>query len=214
MNLGLSRWRTTALLALAVVLSALTIHLALRRVGGVGPDFDSLLVAGGLWALALGSVWLTLVLASLTIEAWVGGAPKGPKAPAALRALVTVSAGLAISSAALVTPGHAADPGSASTTGTAATAPSGLEGLRLPERSIGAPPAVERPRADNRAGAVTVRPGDTLWRIARSALPRGSDNRALAAAVRAWHQTNRPVIGPDPDVLHPGQELNPPKEKS
>jgi hypothetical protein len=59
---------------------------------------------------------------------------------------------------------------------------------------------------------VVVR-GDCLWRIAEAALPttggRPTD-AAVAGAVRAWWSANAAVVGPDPDLLLPGQVLDAP----
>jgi nucleoid-associated protein YgaU len=64
-----------------------------------------------------------------------------------------------------------------------------------------------------RGSHVVVR-GDCLWRIAEAHLlevsgtpPTGSE---IAAAVTAWSTANADVIGPDPDLLLPGQVLRPP----
>jgi resuscitation-promoting factor RpfA len=68
------------------------------------------------------------------------------------------------------------------------------------------------PRHDSRgvAAAVTVRTGDTLWDIARRHLPAGADAAAIADAWPRWYAANRHVIGPDADLLRPGQRLVPP----
>ena len=57
---------------------------------------------------------------------------------------------------------------------------------------------------------VVVRPGDTLWAIARADLPRHADEGAIARRVREIHQANRSVIGPDPDLIRPHQRLRMP----
>ena len=79
-----------------------------------------------------------------------------------------------------------------------------MAGLPLPERAEG--PA-RRPAVD-----VVVRAGDSLWAIAARDLgPRATDPEIA----RRWHQVyraNRPSIGPDPDLLHPGQVLRLTKE--
>jgi len=57
-------------------------------------------------------------------------------------------------------------------------------------------------------GAHTVRPGDTLWGIAAVHLP--SALRSPAAIDRYWRQlygANQAVLGPDPDLIHPGTRL-------
>lgn len=60
------------------------------------------------------------------------------------------------------------------------------------------------------AAPYTVRPGDSLWSIAsRSLQERGSAASvpAVAAEWPRWYAANRDVVGPDPDLIHPGQEL-------
>jgi len=76
-----------------------------------------------------------------------------------------------------------------------------------------APPHEVLPAAEDR---VVLR-GDCLWDIAaewlaaqRSATPGGVSDAEVLAAVRAWWQANAEVIGPDPDLLLPGQVLTPP----
>ncbi len=63
-------------------------------------------------------------------------------------------------------------------------------------------------------GPHVVAPGDYLWAIADARLRRAGDpsptDGAVATAVAAWWQTNRAVIGPDPDLIHPGQVLQAP----
>jgi hypothetical protein len=55
----------------------------------------------------------------------------------------------------------------------------------------------------------TVEPGDTLWGIAAAHL--AQERRSLPAVDRYWQQiyrANRPVIGADPDLIHPGTHLD------
>ena len=58
---------------------------------------------------------------------------------------------------------------------------------------------------------MVVRPGDTLWAIARADLPADADDGAVARRVREIHQTNRAVIGTDPDLIRPDQRLRMPR---
>jgi nucleoid-associated protein YgaU len=58
--------------------------------------------------------------------------------------------------------------------------------------------------------------GDCLWDIAAEWLDAQRSGTAVPdaevlAAVRAWWQANAAVIGPDPDLLLPGQVLSPPR---
>lgn len=52
--------------------------------------------------------------------------------------------------------------------------------------------------------------GDTLWAIAQQHLPPDADAETVAQTCRAWHDHNRDVIGPDPDLILPGQVLTAP----
>jgi nucleoid-associated protein YgaU len=57
-------------------------------------------------------------------------------------------------------------------------------------------------------GTHTVRPGDTLWGIAAAHLPPAWPSAAIVD--RYWRQVygaNRAVVGPDPDLIHPGTRL-------
>ena len=105
------------------------------------------------------------------------------------------------------------------------------QSLRAPDPEPGAAllPDLDRPVAarghEQRRGChpgpagrarVVVRSGDSLWRIAARALPartartRADRSRAVAAAWPAWYAANRARIGPDPDLLLPGQVLTRP----
>jgi nucleoid-associated protein YgaU len=57
---------------------------------------------------------------------------------------------------------------------------------------------------------VVVRRGDTLWDIAARALGPGASDADIAASWPRWHAANRSTIGPDPDLILPGQLLRPP----
>ncbi len=57
---------------------------------------------------------------------------------------------------------------------------------------------------------VVVRRGDTLWDIAARHLGPGASPAAVSAEWPRWYAANRHVIGPDADLLHPGQRLRPP----
>jgi nucleoid-associated protein YgaU len=83
----------------------------------------------------------------------------------------------------------------------------GVDGLRLPDR-----PTVVDSSTDKTDQSVVVRPGDSLWAIARSRLGAGPNAAATAHSCDRWYEANRDVIGIDPDLIHPGQRLTPPPE--
>jgi len=84
----------------------------------------------------------------------------------------------------------------------------GVDGLRLPDRPLvaGAVEPVER------QSTVVVQCGDTLWAIARDRLGQDANVATTAREVDRWHDANREAIGDDPDLIHPGQRLDPPLE--
>jgi hypothetical protein len=63
-----------------------------------------------------------------------------------------------------------------------------------------------------------VAAGECLWQIAAVQYRAGTGTEptdaVVADAVRAWWGTNAGVIGPDPDLIHPGQLLRPPTDPS
>jgi hypothetical protein len=90
-----------------------------------------------------------------------------------------------------------------------------LSGLPLPERAVAprrsaparAQPAGQGGSHHRSAQAVVVRPGDCLWSIAARDLPSDAPPEVVAARWQAIYALNRTVIGPDPDVVVPGQHL-------
>lgn len=83
----------------------------------------------------------------------------------------------------------------------------------LPDRPSTAPALPDWP-APPTAGDHVVLRGDCLWDIAATRLAeqlgRTGSVPEIARATSAWWAANAAVIGPDPDVLLPGQVLRPP----
>ncbi|MGY1986943.1 LysM peptidoglycan-binding domain-containing protein [Blastococcus sp. SYSU DS0669] len=120
----------------------------------------------------------------------------------------------------------AAAPGLPLTSAAAAADPgvtAGLPGQAVPDWP--APVAPTAPDGDPRnaipdwpeapaAGEHVVVRGDCLWTIAAGHLARTGgaqpSTAEVATAVAAWWHANAEVIGPDPDLLLPGQVLRPP----
>ncbi|WP_404388187.1 LysM peptidoglycan-binding domain-containing protein [Humibacillus xanthopallidus] len=59
---------------------------------------------------------------------------------------------------------------------------------------------------------VTVRRGDSLWSIAERHLGAAATDAEVARTWPQWYAANREVIGDDPDLIHPGTQLVPPRE--
>ena len=153
-------------------------------------------------ALVLVAGWAGLVLGACMLG---GGAARVARhlVPRAVRGalLAGVLTGLSVGAV------HA-DPGAAPP-GPVGTA---LDGLVLPDRPLSAPdlartaavlPADDPPPER----VVLVRPGDTVWDIAAASLDPRADAAEVARAAHRWYLANREVIGPDPDLIHPGQRL-------
>lgn len=98
-----------------------------------------------------------------------------------------------------------------------------------PASSSTAPHSQTRPTAAGRAAATSVgitatstapehesyvvQPGDSLWSIAAEHLDGTPSNAQISAAWPRWYATNRAVIGADPNLIHPGQELVAPDQE-
>ena len=169
--------------------------------------FEELLVTGATWLLALGGAWTVLVLAAAVIEVVSDGRlvlTTRLGCPGPLRRVLLTGLGVVLASggAVAVVPVAAApapfSPG-------AGGGPTGASGLPVPARPTGAAYALPRQR-------VVVEPGDNLWRLARERSPRSS-TQDVARLVDRTHRANRRVIGPDPDLIHPGQRLRIPQQR-
>lgn len=156
----------------------------------------ALCAAVGLVALA----WLW-VLTGLVVTAALRGRTHRVRAvPPVVRRAVLAACGVALTGGlaaapATATPGHPHQdlgPQAAMTR------------LPLPERAVAAPTASP---AASPAGMVVVRPGDTLWAIARRSLPAHATDADIDARWHRIHAANRDVIGPDPDLIRPAQRL-------
>ncbi len=73
-------------------------------------------------------------------------------------------------------------------------------------RLLAPPPRLTAATTDR----VTVRRGDSLWRIAARHLGPQATDAEVARAWPQWYAANRDVMGADPDLLLPGQQLRPP----
>ncbi len=159
-------------------------------------SFPDLLALGAAAALAGCALWAWLSVMAVLVEAGTGLVVRG--VPAGLRRTVLLLCGIT-TLAALAAPATAADP-QPDHGGT-------LAGLPFPDRATG--PAAAGPRPAPRrepATTYTVRPGDSLWSIARTTRP-GAGDDALAREVDRLYAVNRAAIGPDPDLIRPGQRL-------
>lgn len=202
----------------AAALAGRSVPAAWGDAGAGAPTGDAVadaLVAGCATVLAVALGWLWLVTTLTVTQVLAGSTPAGT---GATRRLVLIACGAAVV-AGTAAPAHA-DDGPTDTRG----AVERLVGLPLPERAVApatptgptTPTAPTAPTAEQRATAVAgtreaggdvryvVRPGDSLWSIAR-AHPAADDD--VDQRWRAIWAANRDVVGADPDLIHPGQAL-------
>ena len=168
-----------------------------------------LVVAGCATVLALALAWLWVITSATVAELLLTGTAPARRGTA--RQLVLLACGAAVMAG--------------TTVPAVATGGDGREllvGLPLPERAVA--PARQQPhhrQPDAQQGALpttppaatggtyVVRPGDSLWSIARAHPVPGTD---VDRRWRAIWLANRVVVGADPDLIHPGQELRLPDD--
>jgi len=221
--MSVQRWATTVLVVLAAGagLRALAPEPAVwtavltdpqRVVDTAGPDALLVPVA---WALAAacwawGAVGLALTVATRGPRpvARAAAALLPLLLPAAARRAAALAVGLSLVTAPVVVAVPAGPALASAATAQVATAPVATAPSDLP-------PVPDWPAPAPDGGHVVVR-GDCLWDIAEAWLTAqggGSsppDAAAVSAAVVAWWQANAAVVGPDPDLLLPGQVLRAP----
>lgn len=159
------------------------------------------------------AVWLWVVTTSVTLDVLRGRAHQPRRGvPSALRRAVLAACGVAIVGGTLAAPSYAADHRPTRTG-------SVLAGLPLPDRATAVSrlavvfSRADHARADHRETAaarperVTVVEGDTLWRLAARTLPATAADALVADRWHRLYALNRDVIGDDPDLIQPGQQL-------
>jgi hypothetical protein len=167
------------------------------RVAPTGHPFAEQLV----WLCAVaglaGTAWLWLLTTAAAAEALTGvRAVAG--APVALRRLLLAACGVALAGAGPAVAGPAV-----AEAGPREPAPAVLlAGLPLPDRAEG---------PDGTDDQVVVRTGDTLWALAERSLPPGAGDAVVTARWHRIYDLNRARIGPDPNLIQPGQRLRLPR---
>ncbi|MQA35924.1 hypothetical protein [Modestobacter roseus] len=206
-----------------------------RLVDGAGPDALVLVgVTAAAWLCwAWGAVGLLLTALSTAPGAAgrAAGRLLGLLLPAGARRAAALAVGLSLVTAGPTLAWPAAPPTVVATVsaGTDLGSPVSVDWPTAPDADWPGSPGASSPRSgdvpdgsapDHRLPAqhVVLR-GDCLWDIAAAWLARTSPgapvtDAATATAVAAWWQANADVIGPDPDLLLPGQVLQaPPSEE-
>ena len=184
-------WRVAT--AAAVLAAATLWSDAVALAAGPGADLATALVRVGALAALACVAWAWLAASAVVVEALRGGVSLGLPAP--VRRALLGACGVALAG------GLATGP---------ATADPGLDGLPLPDRATGAATTPPAPRPPESSRVLVVRPGDSLWALAAAELGPHASPAAVDRGWRRLYLLNRPVIGPDPDLILPGQQLRPP----
>jgi hypothetical protein len=181
-----------------------------------GADALAVSVAGVAgWVLL---AWLTLAMGLLAVGALPGATGRLAErlsrlvAPAALRRVLAVGLGVGLATglgAGVATAGTHHRPRPAPVIAdldwpVPAARPATTHSAAAPARASRAPVAASP------AATVLVHPGDTLWDIAAARLGTAATDAQISAEWQRWYAVNRAVVGPDPDLLLPGQRLQRP----
>ena len=195
-------WRAGVLLPTCLVAAWVLVETTSPLRHPAAPGFPDLLMALAAWLMVGCACWSTVISAAALLEATTTGRVRATVwvgCPPALRRLLVAGIGAALVSG---VPGQTQAVTVATTSLTWASsdrpAPAGQRALPVPARPVGRPSPSPR---------VLVRPGDNLWQLAAVRLPASASDGEVALQVERIHRRNQEVIGPDPDLIHPGQRL-------
>lgn len=194
---GLALWAATTAAAAGVLALSLPALVTAPTTMTGSAGFTELLVAGCAAASAVAAGWLWVITTDVVVRVLVAGRAERVvvRRTGAVRLLLLTACGV-------VALGAAASPARADDE--RPTRPAPLSGLPLPDRAVGGAVPLRSAVPEEHL----VRPGDSLWAIAEERLGRGA---RVAEIVDQWHRIyhrNAGVIGPDPDLILPGQRLD------
>lgn len=190
----LSRTRCVLVVGAATTGATVVFRALVRGLTAPIGTVEEALVRICLIALSGAVAWAWLATLSVVAEAW-RGRPGGRWVGAPLRRLVLLCCGVVL-----------AAPVSAASGDERPIPQPAIAGLPLPDRATG-PAHRPHPIAEPARRTVVVRAGDCLWHLAAADLPVGASAPRVTARWQAIHRLNVAVIGPDPDLIQPGQRL-------
>lgn len=194
--------------------------------GAAAPAFDALLVTAATWVLLATLGWGGLLVLVALAERVSRGRLRvvdRVACPRRLRPLLLALAGTAVLApgAAHAAAPHVDDPGATpahvlpvptrpvDAGGTGGTGDAGRPPPAPASRPDPTDPTDPTDPADPQraAAVVTVRPGDSLWALAQRHLGPDAAPAEVAGLVARVHHRNLGVVGDDPDLVRPGQQL-------
>ncbi len=169
-------------------------------------------------ALVASAGWASILTWVIALEVVRGRSRARRGIPVGLRRLVLAACGVAVVGGVA---GSLAVPSYAGSADDGDGRESVLTGLPLPDRATAvmhvgqvvaqAAPRTGAPGAAPAPALIVVRRGDTLWGLAAADHPEAADPATITARWRELYDVNRAVIGPDPDLILPGQQLRIPR---
>lgn len=206
-----SAGRCGAVWSAVTVGAAVVVH-ALRHDLAPPPGaarFDAWLLAGCAWAVTACACWAVVATGAVAVAAARHGTvARLPCVPEPARRLVlracgiaaagAVTGGLALAAPATATPGALQQDRPTTPHEPVVTAAPGPPGTRAPSAA---------PPRGTHASHLVVHRGGSLWAVAERALGPSASTADVAAYWPRVHRANRSTVGPDPDVVHPGQRL-------
>lgn len=208
-NTSIARCAAVWLGALALAVGTVALVAPDLRPTSDALDFEAVVVTAAAWALAGAACWALAVTTAVVVPV-VCYAPvphRGLPAPVRrmlLRACGAVAAGGLVAGA--VAGPAAATPGSLERD-TSDRVTQTVQPPAGPQPASG--PVIVRASAAE-PDRVTVRPGDSLWRIAEATLRAQTLPAGDADVAAYWpriHDANRALVGPDPHLVRPGVPL-------
>ncbi|MEI4272092.1 hypothetical protein TEK04_10195 [Klenkia sp. LSe6-5] len=168
------------------------------------------------WSWGVVGLALTRLSARTGVTGRLAGALLHVVLPAGLRQVAAVAVGVSLAATPVAAWAAPAQHGAVPTTSVQKVGPADAawSDVGAPDGGNGEVPVVpDWPGAPGWDEHVVVR-GDCLWDIAAAWLADRTDGpvgaAATAQAVQAWWSANVDVVGPDPDLLLPGQVLRAP----
>ena len=212
-NPSIARCAAVWLSALAVAAGTVTLLAPDLRPASDALDFEAVVVTASAWALVAAAFWALAVTTAVVVPVMCSAPVPHRGLPAPLRRVLlracgaVVAGGLvagAVAGPAAATPGSLERDTSDRVTRTVQP-PAGPQPASGPVivRDTTTPTG---PRVDR----VTVRPGDSLWRIAEATLREHGLPAGDADVAAYWpriHDANRALVGPDPHLVRPGVPL-------